>query len=133
MRWSIWTIGIAAAACVAQPTLEASIAGKHWVARMPQVQDEKQSPRLEFVRDGRVAGYTGCNMIAGKWRVEGGAVRLEALAATKRGCIGPAGEVEKRFLAAINASSRVSLEGATLVIQGPGGERMAFAESPSKP
>ena len=73
------------------------------------------------------------NMLAGKWRVDGGAVRLEALAATKRGCLGPAGEVERRFLAAVNSGSRLSLEGAALVAQGPGGERLAFADDPSSP
>jgi len=129
-RWSVWTIGLAASACVAQSTLEASLAGKHFVASMSEVEDAKQRPRLEFVRDGRLAGYTGCNMLAGKWRVEGGAVRLEGLAATKRGCLGPAGDVEKRFLAAVGSSSSISLQGATLVAQGPGGERIAFAESP---
>jgi heat shock protein HslJ len=132
-RWSFWTIAFAAASCAAQVPTEASVAGKHWVARMPEVEDAKQRPRLEFVRDGRLAGYTGCNMIAGKWRLEGSEIRLDALAATKRACLGPGGEVEKRFLAAVNASSRVSLEGAALVVQGSGGERLAFIESPSNP
>jgi len=132
-RWSVWIIGLAAAACAAQPVTEASLAGKHWVAGMPEVEDAKQRPRLEFMRDGRLVGYTGCNVLAGKWRIEGNDVRLDGLASTKRGCLGPAGEVEKRFLAAVTPSSRISLEGATLVVQGPGGERMAFAESPSNP
>jgi heat shock protein HslJ len=105
--------------------------GKRWVARMPEVEDAKQRPRLEFVSDGRLSGYSGCNAIAGRWRVEGGAIRLEALTATKRGCLGPAGDLERRFLAAVNVSSRVSLEGTTLVVQGPGGERIAFADDPS--
>ena len=122
-----------AASCAAQPTLEHSLPGKHWVASLPEVEDAKQRPRLEFLRDGRLAGYTGCNAIAGKWRMEGGAVRLEGLVATRRGCVGPAGQVEKRFLAAVTPASRVSLEGATLVVQGPGGDRIAFADSPSNP
>jgi len=132
-RWSVWIIGLAAGACAAQPPLEASVAGKRWVARMPEVVDASQRPRLEFVRDGRLAGYTGCNMLAGKWRVEGGTIRLEALAATKRGCMGPAGDVEKRFLASVNGTSRVSLEGTALVGEGQGGERIAFADDPSNP
>jgi heat shock protein HslJ len=130
-RWSAWIIGLAAGACAAQPPPEAPLVGRHWVARMPEVEDAKQRPRLEFVRDGRLTGYSGCNMVAGKWRVEGGAIRLEALTMTKRGCMGPAGDVEKRFLAAVNASSRVSLDAGTLVVQGPDGERFAFAEDPS--
>jgi heat shock protein HslJ len=113
--------------------VEASLAGRHWVSPVPEIEDAKQHPRLEFMRDGRLAAYTGCNVLTGKWRIEGGVVRLEALAATKRGCLGPAGGVEQRFLAAVTPSSRISLEGAALVIQGPGGERMAFAESPSNP
>jgi heat shock protein HslJ len=133
MRGSLFTIGLAAAACAAQPVSEPSLAGKHWVAPAPEVEDAKQRPRLEFMRDGRLAGYTGCNVLAGKWRLEAGIVRLEGLVATKRGCLGPAGDVEKRFLSAVTPSSRISLEGATLVIQGPGGERMTFASLSTPP
>ena len=134
IRWSVWLMALgAAASCAAQPPLETSLPGRHWVARVPEIEDAKQQPRLEFQRDGRLAAYTGCNALVGKWRVESGVVRLEGLAATKRGCVGPAGEVEKRFLAVVTAASRFTLEGATLVVQGPGGDRIAFAESPTNP
>ena len=109
------------------------LTGSRWVGVVDGNTDPRMLPRLELSANGRLAGYTGCNMLAGKWRVEGGTIRLEALAATKRGCMGPAGDVEKRFLASVNGKSRVSLEGTALVVEGQGGERIAFADDPSNP
>jgi heat shock protein HslJ len=136
---SLWLALLALAACASapQPVLksvamnEAAINGKHWVAEVAGDIDAAQRPRLEFLRDGRLAGYSGCNVVSGTWRMEGDAVRLGALAMTKRGCIGPAGDVEKRFLAAVNERSSFTLEGARLVAKGAAGEPMRFVERPS--
>ena len=129
-RSSIWIMGLATCAC-AMSAAPVSLAGSHWVAQVEGVADREQSPRLEFLADGRLVGYTGCNMLSGTWRVEGDAVRLGALAATKRGCLGPAGDVEKRVLAALNEKSVVRVEGAKLVVQGVSGERLEFTGATS--
>jgi heat shock protein HslJ len=132
-RSSIWIMALAAAACAVSAAPEPTPVGKRWFASIDGLADPKQLPRLEFAADGRVSGYTGCNALSGKWRMEGGAVRLGALAVTKRGCLGPAGEAERRVLAAVNDKSRVSLENGRLILQGAGGERIEFAEGPSNP
>jgi|KBSSwiStaDraftv2_1062776.scaffolds.fasta_scaffold481083_3 heat shock protein HslJ len=132
-RSSIWIMALAAAACAVSAVPEPTPVGKRWVASIDGLTDPKQLPRLEFAADGRVSGYTGCNALSGKWRMEGGAVRLGALAVTKRGCLGPAGDAERRVLAAVNDKSRVSLENGRLILQGAGGERIEFAEGPSTP
>jgi heat shock protein HslJ len=118
----------------AMPALDAAaVVGKHWVADESRAADPKENPRLEFLRDGRLAGYSGCNVVSGTWRIEGGALRLGPLAMTKRGCMGPAGEVEKRFIAAVGDRSEWALAAGRLVAQGAGGARMEFAERASAP
>ena len=133
VRSSIWIMTLAASACAAALAPEAQVAGKQWVAEARDIDDAKQRPRLEFVRDGRLTGYTGCNRLSGAWRVEDGAIRFGALATTKRACLGPAGDAEKRVLAALGERSRVSVERGKLVVQGAGGERIEFVEAPSTP
>ena len=106
-----------------------ALAGTRWVGVIDAGLDPAMAPRLEFVA-GRVQGYTGCNMMSGSWRVEGGEVRFGAIAATRRMCVGPGGEIEKRVLAALGDASRVRREGERLVIEAPGGARFVFIPAP---
>ncbi len=86
--------------------------------------DPRTLPRLEFVSSTRVTGYTGCNMLNGAWRVDGTGIRLGPLATTKRACVGPEMDVERRLLAAIGGS--VTRTADRLVFTAPGGERFEF-------
>jgi heat shock protein HslJ len=117
------------AAAAAPPAAAASSAGvvlanTRWRGVAPGV-DEGSTPWLEFV-DGRVAGYTGCNMMSGPWKVENGEIRVGPLATTKRACAGPGSEVEHRVLSGFGG--RVTREGGRLTAVGPGGERIEFIE-----
>ena len=116
----------AAAAPAAAPSSAAGVvlANTRWRGMVPGV-DEGSTPWLEFV-DGRVAGYTGCNMLSGPWRVENGEIKVGPLATTKRACAGPGNEVEHRVLTGFGG--RVTREGSRLVAVGPGGERIEFIE-----
>lgn len=131
-RFVFLFLALLASACATGPARssmnEAAIVGKRWVAEASGLEAE-QRPRLEFQVGGRVAGYTGCNSVSGSWRIEAGELRLGALATTKRACLGPGGDFEKRFLAAVNERSRLTLEGARLVAHGAGGERLPFIEA----
>jgi heat shock protein HslJ len=119
------------AACVAatpaaSPTPEASpLAGTRWKGVVDSSTDPRAVPWLEFA-PGRLSGFSGCNLLSGTWREEGGQIRLGALAATKRACVGPASELEARVLAAVSDRARVTREGAKLVFSGPAGERFEF-------
>lgn len=104
-----------------------SLSGTRWRGVVEGQVDEASMPWLEFV-DGRVAGYTGCNMLSGPWRVEGGEIHVGPLVTTKRACAGPGSEIEKRVLATLNERSRVSRQGTRLVTTAPGGERFEFSE-----
>jgi heat shock protein HslJ len=88
--------------------------------------DKRATPWLEFVGENRVSGFSGCNMMNGSWRMEGDAVKLGPLMATKRGCMGPEGDLEKRVLAALAEQGRGTREGSKLVFTAPGGQRFEF-------
>ena len=110
-----------AAAPVAAPL---SLTGTRWIGVVEGSPDPRSLPRLEFITSERVAGYTGCNMMSGGWRMEGGAVRVGPLVSTKRACVGPESEIERRVVAAL--AGTVKREGDRLVFTGAGGERFEF-------
>lgn len=117
--------GSGASAAGAGSGAGASLAGTRWVGAASG-SDIRTAPRLEFLAGGRVSGFTGCNMLSGTWRDEGGEVRFGAVATTKRMCLGPEGETEKMLLAAIGNDSRARREGPRLVLTAPGGARFEF-------
>jgi heat shock protein HslJ len=130
MRFSVLLFALVAAACA--PTRAASamnasdLLAKRWTAQgLPG--EEAQLPRLEFLADGRFAGYSGCNSVNGGWRLENGALRLEGLIMTKRACLGVGGDNERAFLAAVGRETTFTLAGGGLVAAGPDGKTLAFA------
>ena len=112
----------------APPAAPLTLAGTRWIGVVDAGVDASHAPRLEFI-EGRMQGFTGCNMMSGAWRMEGNEVRLGAIAATRRMCVGPGGDIEKRVLAALGDKSRVWRDGDRLVIEAPGGARFEFREA----
>jgi len=131
MRQSVSFLFFALAACASPPgsapaaatagetAMTPSIAGTKWY--VPIQGEAADRPRLEFMADGRLGGYSGCNSVSGTWRMEGGAVHLGPLIMTKRACPGERDEMERRFLQAVNAQARFSIEGGRLIAEAPGG------------
>jgi heat shock protein HslJ len=109
----------------------AALMGTRWVGAVGGSVDRRAVPRLEFVREGRLTGFTGCNLLSGAWRREGGQVLLGPVATTKRMCLGPEGELEKRVLAAMVDGSRVTVSGDRLLLESPTGARFEFDGAPS--
>ena len=99
------------------------LAGTRWVGASKEVDDPHATPRLEFAEGGQLHGYTGCNMLSGQWREEGGEIRFGALIVTKRMCLGPGASVEAKFLAAFSAQSSARRTATTLTIVSPQGAR----------
>jgi heat shock protein HslJ len=120
------------AACVAAPgpgpaaAVPAPLEGTRWVGVVDGSPDPRTLPRIEFSSGGRMAGFTGCNMMSGSWTEEGGAVRFGPIISTKRFCAGPEGEVEKRLMAAMSPSARAARSGDRLVLTSPGGAKFEF-------
>jgi heat shock protein HslJ len=108
----------------------ASLAGTRWIGVVDAGADPQSIPRLEFVGS-RLTGFSGCNLMSGAWRTEGGEVRFSNVVTTRRACVGAGGEIERRLLAAMGEASRVRREGGRLVIEAPGGARFEFTQVPS--
>ena len=105
-----------------------SLVGTRWTG-VVEGADPRMLPRLEFATQGRVVGFTGCNMLSGAWSVVGGEVKLGPMATTKRGCVGPEGDIERRVLAVLGENSRVTRQGDKLILTGPDGARFEFVEA----
>jgi heat shock protein HslJ len=72
---------------------------------------------LEFIVGGRVAGFGGCNRIAGPYLLAGDSLRLGPLVMTRMAC--DAGmDLETAFAAALDSVSTYRLEGTTLELMG---------------
>lgn len=108
------------------PVTAASLSGTQWVGVAPAGTDPRHLPRLEFVKEGRLSGFTGCNLMSGSWTADGSGVRLGPVATTKRFCVGPEMDIEKKLLAALGDGARLVREGARLVLIGPSGARYEF-------
>ena len=138
----VWICTLALSACAAPPSsggssqpprashaaVPSSMVGTRWKG-VDAAADEKHLPWLEFVVEGRLSGFTGCNLLHGAWKNEGGEVRIGPLVATKRGCAGPEGDIERRVMAVLTPQARVTREGNRLVFTAPGGQRLEFVEA----
>jgi heat shock protein HslJ len=103
--------------------------GTRWKGVAQPGTDERYLPWLEFVVEGRLSGFTGCNLLHGAWKNEGGQVRLGPLVTTKRACAGAGGDFEQRVLAVLTDKARVTREGPRLVFVAPDGQRIEFVEA----
>jgi heat shock protein HslJ len=121
--------GAAKAAAPLPPAASRSLVGTRWKGVIAGAADERHLPWLEFVAVGRVSGYTGCNLLNGAWSEEGGRLRVGPLVTTKRGCMGPEGDIERRVLAVLNGQATGTREGAKLVFAGPDGAKLEFVEA----
>jgi Heat shock protein len=117
--------GVPVPAVAAAP---ASLAGTRWAGVVEAGTNDANIPRLELVAEGRLAGYSGCNLINGAWAMQGSEARVGPLVTTKRACAGPEAAIEKRVLSALS-EGRLVLEGARLVAIGKGGERFEFVQA----
>lgn len=109
--------------------LAESLVGTRWVGVVDGNPDPRMLPRLEFVREGRLTGFTGCNMMNGVWSLDSGEVHVGPVATTKRACVGPEGKIESRLAAALGG--RVTREGGKLVFTGNAGGRFEFVAAPA--
>lgn len=127
----IWLVGLCACAAAPAGSVGAAkrppaLTGTRWIGVVDASIDPRAVPRLEFVGEGRLTGFTGCNLLSGSWTMDGDEARLGPVATTKRMCLGAEGEIEKRVLAVLIDRSRITREGGKLILLGPRGERFEF-------
>ena len=77
---------------------------------------------------GRVSGSSGCNRLMGRYEVEDGSLTFSALATTRMACPGGM-DIERRFLAALRATSRTEITQQRLELFDANGRLLARLEA----
>ncbi|MBP9198526.1 MAG: META domain-containing protein [Gemmatimonadales bacterium] len=87
---------------------------------------------LEFPQAGRVIGSGSCNRFFGPVELAGDTIRVGALAVTRKACAEPAMRQEARYLAALAAAARLTVDATALLLYpGDGGQPLRFV--PERP
>lgn len=93
--------------------------------------DPRQSAQIVF--DGgtqRVSGSGGCNRISGSYQRTGAQLKIGPLVSTRMACLDNArGQLETRFLAALQATTSYSLAGNELILLDNRGQTLAKLDS----
>jgi heat shock protein HslJ len=79
--------------------------------------DAEALPTLLADGKGGISGSTGCNRYTGSMIVTGEKLTMGPMAQTKMFCMGPGGQNEMRFSAAIRSATSWRLDGTALVIE----------------
>lgn len=115
-----------------------ALAGKTWtLAQLDEGSPAPAEPAVTLVFEkGKISGSGGCNQyFASVTSPSPGAIQVGPVGATKRFCVGPAGENEQRFFAALAKASRYTVEGDRLVLyferEGEGPGKLTFTPRPA--
>jgi heat shock protein HslJ len=85
-------------------------------------------PTLTVAADGSVSGFGGCNRYNGQMVVDGETLAVGPLASTKMACGAPGDLVEQRYLEALGAAARWSMDAnGRLLLEGDAGSLMFAA------
>ncbi len=82
---------------------------------------------LSFAEANRVSGATGCNRLTGNVTVDATTMRFGALVSTRMACVN-GGDVEARFLAALEATRSWGLDAGALHLRNAEGDTVATLE-----
>jgi heat shock protein HslJ len=110
-----------------------ALQGKTWV--LTQFDDGSPAPAEPAItaelKDGKISGSGGCNRyFASVTSPSPGVLHVGPISATKMACLGPVGENEQRYFAALTKVNRYSLEDGRLVLlwerEGQAAGKMVF-------
>jgi copper homeostasis protein (lipoprotein) len=96
------------------------------------VAEPRRQPSLTLTADGRVAGFDGCNRLAGSYQVTGRSIAFSQLASTKMACIDGM-EHEAAFAAALEREASYRILGQHLELYSASGELLARFEAGTAP
>jgi heat shock protein HslJ len=71
---------------------------------------------LAFPEAGRVAGFGSCNRFFGTYTLVQERIAFGQMGMTRMACMGPAGDQETRYMAALQKAQTVRVEGSTLTL-----------------
>ncbi|MEZ4801743.1 MAG: copper resistance protein NlpE N-terminal domain-containing protein [Gelidibacter sp.] len=109
---------------------EEQLVGKIWhlvsfKGEAIQLKEAKaEHPQVEFLEDGSISGYTGCNQFRGVYELkEGYEIKFSQIISTKKFC--PEMETENEFLSTMSKASYYIYEGHDLVIHDSEHQKLA--------
>ncbi len=110
--------GLVACTMPGAPGATPNLAGTEWrlqelagAPALPEVQ-----ATLAFPEAGRVAGFSSCNRFFGTYTLVQDKVAFGQMGMTRMACMGPAGEQETRYMAALQKAQTLRVEGSALLI-----------------
>jgi heat shock protein HslJ len=111
----------------------AALTGTFWtLTRLGEdaviVAEPERRPNLTLAADGRLAGYDGCNRMAGSYQVAGQSIAFGQLASTKMACVDGM-ELEAAFAAALDQTRSYRILGQHLELLGSNGDLLARLEA----
>ena len=93
------------------PVIAGTLDGGPWLVEDINGGGVIDNARLEMkFADGRVSGRSGCNNFSGNWQQDGTAIVPGPFAVTRMGCSPALMEMERKFLAAIEAVRTVTFD-----------------------
>ncbi len=117
LTWALPALALSLAACAggAQP---GGLVGTEWrlVEMNGQALPEQPAATMAFTEPGKVAGSGSCNRYFGSVTLSGQQIGFSQVGATKMACMGPAGELESRYFAALQQAQRYEVKDGQLLI-----------------
>jgi heat shock protein HslJ len=128
-----FAFAMVAAGCASSVSLDEPIESRTWrlvsIDAQPVIPSEDPRQSVQIVFDGtnkRVAGSGGCNRISGGYQRTGTQLKIGPLVSTRMACLDAGrGQLETRFLAALQATTSYSLAGSELVLLDGRGQTLA--------
>ena len=125
-------LAVAATGC-ASVSLDQPIEARTWklasIDSQPVIPSDDPRQAVQVMFDGgsqRVSGSGGCNRITGSFQRSGTQLKIGPLASTRMACLDPSrGQLETRFLAALQATASYSLAGNELILLDARGQTLA--------
>jgi heat shock protein HslJ len=107
-----------------------NLEGTNWVLAS-DVPEGVKPPSLTLQADGhKVVGFTGCNRMFGQYTLDGHTLYFNAMGATKMACIGPAMDIEKRFLGVLTRTRSYTISGDMLSLRDDDTELLRLRAAP---
>lgn len=118
------------------PDSTAPVVTGDWIVEQigEQVVVPDSPARLSFGADGRVSGNMSCNQGVGRYVQYGKSLTMgDGMAMTKRACVGPLGEQENRFVAALRKVDTAAIVDGKLELRGMDGALLVRAAKADRP
>jgi heat shock protein HslJ len=107
---------------------EVTLTGQPWalVTRGGQTIDPSLGVSATFGDDGTVSGFGGCNEYDTTYTIDGAALAIEPVAATRKTCAANVDATESAFFTALEGAASLAITGADLIVTTRDGSELAF-------